>query len=583
MMYNAPMEAPLQHESEPNLTTWKKTPYTFPLILGLAAIFLFRVMFCQWVNLIPDECSYWAWSRRIDWSYFDNSGMVAYLIRLSTELLQGHTPFIVRLPFLILSFLSTYLIYRIYVILFVSVHRGRHKHLESRWGRFGGGDGLPIQSNRAQNRFKPGGLLLLFKKRLPALLCAFLFNLTPVALLGGALAMHDNALIFCWVAATWAAARFIKDKENIWLYIIGLFAGLAILSKYTGVLLLPSLLLFFLISKDFRPYLLKKETWISVGMALAFTIPIIIWNIKHDWASLYHILFIGTGSDSITRKLSDGLGYHLAQFLVLSPLFYWAMIFSSITRLIKRSAPLGNEELLLYCLSFPVALFGIIAFKGHVEANWAIMAYPPLAILAVNLICGKRYYYRDAFFTNFNMRYLKLGMAVSVIPVLLIVIHGWVGLAPAWLERKLGKADRIIWETRGWRELGIHVANLRQEREVIAGDKYQMCAILEFNVPGLPKARYLAPWRRPTQFDVWEPSFDNLAQRDILFVTSRRLKPSDKVRTTIYENFKEVKELPPYKVMYHNEPIREIYVYRGYSFDPFKPRRLGPRSLFYSE
>ncbi len=45
---------------------------------------------------------------------------------------------------------------------FVCVHRGRHKRLESRWGRFGGGDGLPIQSNRAQNRFKPGELLQSF-------------------------------------------------------------------------------------------------------------------------------------------------------------------------------------------------------------------------------------------------------------------------------------------------------------------------------------------------------------------------------------------------------------------------------------
>lgn len=539
MVYNAPMEAPLQHETETNFVTWEKTPAVSLLLLGLAAILICRVAFCNWVNLIPDECSYWAWSRRIDWSYFDNSGMVAYLIRLSTELFQGHTPFIVRLPFLILSIVSTLLIYRIYVIL--------------------------------------------FKERLPGLLSAFLFNLAPVALLGGALAMHDNALIFCWIATTWAAARFIKSRENLWLYIIGLFAGLAILSKYTGVLLLPSLFLFFLLSRDFRPYLLKKETWISVFLALVFTIPIIIWNIKHDWASLYHILFIGSGSASLIRKISDGLGYHLAQFLVLSPLFYWAMVYSTITRLIKKSKPLKNEELLLYCLSFPVALFGIMAFKGHVEANWAIMAYPPLAILAVNLICCKKIDDAGKASRKFSMRYLRLGIGVSVIPVLLVVIHGWVGLAPVWLERKLGKADRIIWETRGWKELGLHVKRLKRDRDVLAGDKYQMCALLEFNVPGLPKVRYLAPWRRPTQFDVWEPSFDNLAQRDILFVTSRRLRPSDKVRTTIYDNFEDVKELPPYKVMYHNEPIREIYVYRGYSFNPFEPRRLGPRSLFYSE
>lgn len=47
--------------------------------------------------------------------------------------------------------------------IFASVHRVRDKYLGSRWGRFQGGDGSPIQSNRAHNSFKPSELLHIFK------------------------------------------------------------------------------------------------------------------------------------------------------------------------------------------------------------------------------------------------------------------------------------------------------------------------------------------------------------------------------------------------------------------------------------
>jgi 4-amino-4-deoxy-L-arabinose transferase-like glycosyltransferase len=465
--------------------------------------------------------------------------MVAYIIRLSTELFQKHTPFTVRFGFLLLSAGSTYLIYRSYTAM--------------------------------------------FRDRDQALICALLFNLTPVALLGGSMAMHDNALIFFWIGANWAMAEYLRSRANHWLYYAGAFAGLAMLSKYTGVLLLASLFLFFLLSKRNRSLLVRKDVWIAAGIAACFTLPIIIWNIKHDWASLHHILFIGSGASSVLKKVSDGLGYHLAQFLIVSPLFYFALIYAPLAALIKGFREITQEELLLYCLSSPIVFFAIMAFKGHVEANWAFMAYPSAGMLAVHIIFFAGKYSYSGLLKSFNEKYLKYAILLSVIPVIIVVGHAWIGFAPSWLERRLGKADRIIWETRGWRGLGEHVGRLQRDREVIAGDKYQMCAILEFYTPGHPRVRYLAPWRRPTQFDVWEPSFDNLAGRDILFVTSRKLKPTDESRVTIYENFQEVRALPPYRVMFHKEPIREVYIYRCLSFDPFKPKRLGPRSLFYSE
>ena len=214
-----------------------------------------------------------------------------------------------------------------------------------------------------------------------------------------------------------------------------------------------------------------------------------------------------------------------------------------------------------------------MAFKTHVEANWAVMGYPSAAVLTAGLLSRPRKTTRAGVRTWFGPRYFQWGALIAVVTVVLIVLHAWIGLLPASVERRLGKADG----------LGRRVADLREAGDVIAADSYQLCTLLEFNVPGHPHVRYLAPWRRPTQWDVWEPSYDNLKGKNILFVSPRPLDPSSHVLMTIYENFKRVERLPPYSVMYHGTEIREIFVCRGYGFDPFKPRRLGPRSLRYRD
>jgi 4-amino-4-deoxy-L-arabinose transferase-like glycosyltransferase len=508
-------------------------------LIGLGCIFAWRGFLTNWVNLIPDECSYWAWSRHLDWSYFDNSGMVAYLIRLSTTLFGEQTPFAVRFPFLVFSALGTYLVYQVSADL--------------------------------------------FERRSRALLATLALNLTPIMLLGASAAMHDNALTFFWIAALWGAVRFIKTEKPCWFYFIGVTAGLSIQSKYTGVLILPSFLLFLLWSKAHRGWLRRREPWIGALLAGLFAVPIVLWNLGHEWAPVHHILFIGSGSDSLLRRILDGLGYHVAQFLAVSPLFYCALLSSlvwSVARNLTRPRP---QEILLLCFSLPLFLFGVMAFIGHVEANWAFMGYAPAAILAVEFITGDRTDESRRPWKWFDRRFFKWGVIFALGMALLVVLHGWIGLLPASIERKLGKADRVIWETRGWAGLGKHVGKLRQEGDVIAADSYQLCALLEFNVPGNPKVRYVAPWKRPTQFDVWEPSYDNLKGRQVLFVSPRPLEPTSSLLTTIYDNFSRVERLPAYEVIYHGSVIRRMYVCRGYDFNPFSPRRLGPRSLFYKD
>lgn len=509
------------------------------IVLGLAAILAWRFVFTWAFNLIPDECSYWAWSRRLDWSYFDNSGGVAYLIRLSTWLFGEYSPFSVRFPFLVLSLWSSYLVYRISFSLF--------------------GD------------------------RLRALLCALVVNIAPVAFLGGSAAIHDNALLFFWLATLWATVRFIDSENSQWFFVMGVTSGLAIQSKYTGVLVVMSVLLFLLLSGRHRKHLYRREPWIAGLIAGAFTLPVIWWNMQHDWASLYHILFIGSGAQSLWTRILDGITYHLAQVLVVSPLLYVALVAALGSRVLHTILRPDPKLLLLLAFSLPLFLFGVLAFFGHVEANWAFVGYAPAAILTVEVIARAQADLPGRHWSRVNRSFFRWAVLVAVVPSVVVVLHAWLGLLPADWERRLGKTDRIVWETRGWKELGAHVGRLAKPDDVIAADSYQLCALLEFNVPGNPKVRYLAPWKRPTQFDVWSPSFDDLRGRSILFVSPKPLVPSAPGRVTVYENFRQIEALPTYHVQYHGESIREVYVCRGVDFNPFSPVRLGPRSLFYKD
>ena len=62
------------------------------LILVLASLFFIRTtyLFVNGLDLIGDETYYWDWSRQLDWCYYSKPPMIAWLMRLSTEL-GGHT------------------------------------------------------------------------------------------------------------------------------------------------------------------------------------------------------------------------------------------------------------------------------------------------------------------------------------------------------------------------------------------------------------------------------------------------------------------------------------------------------------
>ncbi|MCX5873059.1 MAG: glycosyltransferase family 39 protein, partial [Deltaproteobacteria bacterium] len=276
--------------------------------------------------------------------------------------------------------------------------------------------------------------------------------------------MYSGILqLLFWTLAMWSTAKFLRTENYRYFYLTGCAAGLAILSKYTGILFLPAAMLWLLSSSRLRMVLTRKEPWIGAVMTV-FTVPILWWNYQHDWASFKHILFIGSGYTGILRRFSDGLGYHLSQFLTISPLFYLAIIaaiFSSIILELRRG---NSARSLLLCLGAPLFLFGVMSFKSHAEANWGVMGYVSTGILSVMLLTDRENPVTGFISKHFDVRRLmRIGIFISIFMVSLVVVHAWIGLLPASIEKDLGKNDRIIWETRGWAGLGNHLSSLMNE------------------------------------------------------------------------------------------------------------------------
>ncbi len=137
-------------------------------VMGLQMLFL--LVGCDW-DFCGDEAEYWDWSRRLDWSYFSRGPLIAWLIRLATEVfgglslrLTGSMMFAARLPAVLLGGLTA-------------------------WGVFRLAE-LTTGSRRA------GWLAALV---LPAI---------PIFAIGGVLITSDTPLVCCWTwAAIWASAR----------------------------------------------------------------------------------------------------------------------------------------------------------------------------------------------------------------------------------------------------------------------------------------------------------------------------------------------------------------------------------------
>jgi hypothetical protein len=306
-------------------TAWSPRSPLRAVIALIAATALLRVAFAASTGLGVDESYMVAAGRVLSLGYFDHPPASWWLSWGAAHLFGTEAPIAVRLPFILLFALSTWLMFRL---------------------------GAAVANERA------------------GLWAAVLMNLSPVfGVTGGTWVLPDGPLLcallgaaLCLVRAT---APLAPTMTNGWWVAAGTCAGLAMAAKYSAVLTIGGALLFLLFDRDHRHWLARPAPYVSALIAAIVFSPVVIWNATHGWAS-----FAFQGGRAV------GLRFHpFAPVTVLlgEGLFVLPWIWAPMLALLVR----GKPRLLTYLAAPPIAAFAAIAAwsSQRVLYHWAAPGY----------------------------------------------------------------------------------------------------------------------------------------------------------------------------------------------------------------
>lgn len=304
---------------------------------GLFSVLVLLTIFHFWLaGFLPpaeDELYYWTWAQQLRPSYFDHPPMTAYFIRFSTALF-GNSLIALRLPAIVSS-----------LVVFV-------------------------------------GLLALAPRG--GLVWALLFS--PLALLGSVLITPDLPLVVFWlfymvwfggINATldgWnhdPVTRVYQNSPVSWLQWIfgGVLLGFGGLSKYTMLLAVPCGLMALATRTRFRAW--GPGYALHLAVAGLLVLPVFLFNWKYGFAPF---AFQWTHSMSgAGLSLSHFFHFVGGQVLLVSALPF--VLFPWICARWKDLCADARSQAYFWFFVLPCAFFLYKAFRGPLEANWAVVAY----------------------------------------------------------------------------------------------------------------------------------------------------------------------------------------------------------------
>jgi 4-amino-4-deoxy-L-arabinose transferase-like glycosyltransferase len=306
----------------------------------IAVLTLMRLVYAHALDLRTDEAYYWTWSKESALSFLDHPPMIAWFIRFGTAIF-GDTSLGVRFAG-ILAMLVTQL------LLADIVRRVTH-------------------DVRA----------VVFAVLMPEAALYYGLLMAKVS--------PDTAMIPFAVAMLWALVRLHESGDARWWLAAGLFAGLALLSKFTAVMLAPAVLAFALVPDWRRRWLFSPYPWAAALIAVLVFSPVLIWNDQHDWASFRFQFVRAVATHDVSfRTVGEflGLQFGLVGFVMLP------VVLSGVTltawRGYRRREPVAI--LLSTSVLVPFLYFCWKSLTLRVGDTWPMFLWPAgFAAAAINL------------------------------------------------------------------------------------------------------------------------------------------------------------------------------------------------------
>jgi Dolichyl-phosphate-mannose-protein mannosyltransferase len=358
----------------------------------IALLTAMRAIYAGVIELRTDEAYYWTWSKENVLSFLDHPPMIAWFIRFGTAIF-GDTNFGVRFAG-VLAMLVTQL------LLADIVRRLTHD--------------------------------------IRAVILAVLMPEAAVyyGLLMGKIA-PDVALIPFAVAMVWALVRLVETDDARWWLAAGVFAGLALLSKFTAVMLVPAVLAFMLIPDWRRRWLTSPYPWFAALVAVAVFSPVLIWNVQHDWAS-FRFQFVRAAATHELSLRTVGDFFGLQFFLVgpiLLPVLLSAVALTAWRGLRRRDAV---AILLATSVIVPFGYFLWKSFALRIGDTWPMFLWPlGFAAAAINIAMLPRENW-PAWMIKSTVAWANAAVASGIVLVVGVFLYS---VASPW--NFFGKADPI--------------------------------------------------------------------------------------------------------------------------------------------
>jgi len=293
-----------------------------------------------------------------------------------------------------------------------------------------------------------------------------LLNASLLFGVGGVLLTPDAPLLVFWIATLWSLARLIDSGDSRWWLATGAFAGLALASKYTAVLLWFGIALWLLAVPTARRWLRHPAPWLGGGLGASAFLPVLLWEGQHGWVSMARQG--GRIGDWHPAEALRFIAELLAGQIGLATPLVFAFCAAGIVMAARQAWHSRDPSwTLLAALTLPaIALFTQHAIGDRVQGNWPAVIYPAAAIAA------------GAMQAPAWRRLMPSAVATGLAITLLVYLQATIRPFPLPV-----RLDPIARQLEGWDGLAAQVAKHTSGAGFVASDQYGLAAKFALMLP----------------------------------------------------------------------------------------------------
>jgi hypothetical protein len=486
---------------------------TQAVIAVIVVSFLARLALAAVLGFSFDETYDVVVARRLALAYYDHPPAIMWLIHAAVALTGSEDHLIVRLPTLLLFSAQNWLLYRLTAHLF---------------------------------------------DRSAGLFAVIALSLSPQFFYFGTIAVTDGPLIFALTGAALFAARAVFAEGATpwrdWL-LAGLFFGLALLSKFSAILVFPGLVLVVLTMPRHRRLFLTPAPYVAALLAVLVFAPVIVWNVENGFASL---LFQGDRAAMGTELEIGRTLTHIAILMLVTGPLIWVMQLGALAGAL-RAGPRDEPRWFFAMLAtVPIALFLVIDLFGtdgvaatHWPAPGYLFTFPLLGAALAQLSARFPRAIRATIAAGIA------GMSILVLVILTDTLTGWPGaFAPSFNDYDPIVSDQADWwnfrDTLQGRGL------LDSRRYFILAGRYEFCfkaqLVLKDSLP------VVCLTDNPISKSLWRDDAA-LRGRDAIIITSWWDAPQS--LATVRGKFRRFEVIPPIWMTAYDRPVMRVELALG--------------------